>query len=59
MNPHSTKSVPSDENFPIPPNRTEHASMSAVREFAELLAEIAVQQLRQKENASLGDYQND
>lgn len=34
------------DNLPIPPNRNESAMPSAVRDLAELLADIAVRQLR-------------
>jgi hypothetical protein len=43
---------------PIPHNHTEPAMPSAVREFAELLAEIAVRQLRLKQNIHQGDLPN-
>lgn len=33
-------------NLPIPPNRNESAMPSAVRDLAELLADIAIRQLR-------------
>lgn len=37
---------PLGDNLPIPPNRNESAMPSAVRDLAELLADIAVRQLR-------------
>ncbi len=37
---------PFGDNLPIPPNRNESAMPSAVRDLAELLADIAVRQLR-------------
>lgn len=37
---------PLNDDLPIPPNRTPSEMPSAVREFAALLADIALQQLR-------------
>ncbi len=43
------------EILPIPHNRTESAMPSEVREFAEMLAEIAVRQLRSQPILSQGE----
>ena len=44
------------EKLPIPDNRTGNAMPSSVREFAELLAEIAIHQLRSQPNKSKGEH---
>lgn len=48
----STKS----EKAPIPVNRSLPVTPAAVRDFAVLLAEIAIRQLRQNEKLPKGDH---
>lgn len=54
-----TSKHPSHTKIPknaIPHNRIDSEMPSAVREFAELLAEIAAQQLRSIQNMPEGDH---
>lgn len=59
------KSIPDGEirsshkHLPIPTNRTDLAMPSAVREFAELLADIAIQALRSQPKPPQGENPHD
>lgn len=49
----------SHDNLPIPNNRTDSEMPSTVREFAELLAEIAIQSLRSQPKTTQGENPHD
>lgn len=59
MNKAASRLAPKRKKFPMPDNRSATPMPSAVREFAELLADIAIQQLRLKENTSQGEKSHD